>query len=212
MSGWRDPLGPKPKSVYVRRRILALAVLVAIVVAVALIIWKPGSSGGANAGSKVEIPDGVSETQAPADEDGEDGDASEDVAECKAKRLEVVPVTDRESYAADEEPEFSLTVANTGKKPCTADLGTAGMVFEVTSGSDRVWVSTDCQTQPDHRAVVLEPGQKLSTEAIVWDRTRSSAGTCDIARDPVGADGASYHLRVTAAGVDSTGTAQFLLY
>ena len=60
--------------------------------------------------------------------------------------------------------------------------------------------------------MILEPGTPLSTDPIEWDRTRSSPETCEIARDPVVADGATYHLHVAAGGVQGSGTAPFLLY
>lgn len=201
-------MGPKAKSVYVRRRLLVLLGLVAIVVAVVLIVLKPGSGGGAPENSNVDVPAGVGDTpqtEEPTEKPGKS-------AACDTGDLDVTAITDRESYASGEKPKLSLSVVNTGKKKCTADLGTAGMVFSVTSGSDQVWLSTDCQKQPDHREVILEPGKKLTTEAIEWDRTRSSKKTCDVDREPVSAGGASYHLSVAVAGVSSQDTVQFLLY
>lgn len=207
MSTWRDPVGPEAKSVYLRRRIFVLVILLAVAAAVVLIFVKPGSSGGAATNPKVEVPGEVvaGEQASEPKESGEPG-------ECGANDLSVAAITDRESYAAGEKPELSLAVLNVGEKTCVADLGTAGMVFSITSGSDQVWLSTDCQQKPDHRAVLLEPDKPLTTETITWDRSRSSAETCDVARDPVAADGASYHLRATVAGVESDETAQFLLY
>ncbi len=212
MSGWKEPVGPKSKSVYVRRRILVLLGLLALVAAAVLIILKPGSIGGAATNPTVNVPAGVSDANQVETGDSGDGKQAGKTAECRSDLLEVTPITDRDSYAAGEHPKLSLSIVNTGKKSCTADLGTAGMVFAVTSGTDQVWVSTDCQKSPDHREVILEPGKKLTTEPITWDRTRSSKKTCDVSREPVVAGGASYHLDATAAGVESTGTVQFLLY
>jgi len=202
MAAWQNPVGSKPKSVYVRRRILVLLALLALVAVVVLIIVKPGGSHDTAppAGSTPSL-----DAEPVVQDDGEP-------VECLKSQLLVKPVTDRNSYASGELPQLSLTITNTGTKSCTTDLGTAGMIFSVTSGSDQIWLSTDCQSQPDHRLVILEPKSPVPTEPITWDRTRSSTGTCDIDRDPVVAGGASYHLRVTAAGVESTDTAQFLLY
>lgn len=212
MANWRDPVGPKGKSVYVRRRILVLLGLVAIAAAIVLIVLKPGSTGGAATNAKIDVPEGLAGSAQPADAGQGDKKKSDEPAQCDADQLEVTAITDRESYAVGEKPELSLSVKNTGEKKCAADLGTAGMVFSVTSGSDQVWLSTDCQKSPDHRAVLLEPGKKLTTEPVVWDRTRSSRKTCDIDREPVAAGGASYHLGAAVAGVESRDTVQFLLY
>lgn len=208
MSQWRNPVGPKDRKVYVRRRLLVLAGLIAFIVAVVLVFVKPGASGGARSAEDVELPNDVVTSSASQDEDSSD----DEVPECKKGQLEVVPLADQESYSADEQPQLSLRVENTGEDACSADLGTAGMEFEVSSGDDDVWRSVDCQKNPEHLAVILEPGEPLESEAVTWDRTRSSSETCDITRDPVAAGGASYHLRAVAAGVDSTDTAQFLLY
>ena len=206
MSTLRNPVGPKDRKVYLRRRILVLAGLLAVIAVVVLVFVKPGGSGSAQDAREVEVPSDLaaSESKKAAEED--------EVPACNAAQLQVAPVTDKTDYAEGELPQFALTVQNTGQEACSADLGTAGMEFTVTSGDDQVWRSIDCQQNPEHLAVILEPGASLETEPVAWDRTRSSPETCEITRDPVAAGGASYHLRVAAAGVQGTGTAQFLLY
>jgi len=209
MGTLRDPVGPQDRSVYLRRRLVVLAALLAIAAAIVLVVLKPGSSGGATGAQNVEIPEDLVPVEQTATEEPADPDQ---VPACTDAQLAVTPVTDRASYAAGELPQLSLTVENTGEAVCQADLGTATLKYEITSGSDQVWRSTDCQQNPDRRPVLLEPGTPLSTEAIAWDRTRSSPETCDIARDPVFAGGSTYHLRVEAGGVRGAGTAPFLLY
>ena len=211
MSTLKDPVGPKGRSVYMRRRLLVLLGLVAVIAVVVLIIVRPGSNSAPKDASQVEVPKDLAGADAPDSGDTQQSDGDEPAA-CAAGQLTVTPATDKGDYAAGELPQLSLSVENTGDKPCSADLGSADQQFVIASGDDEVWRSADCQKDPKHLAVILEPGKPLQTEAIPWDRTRSSAETCDITRDPVASEGASYHLRVTAAGVQGTGTAQFLLY
>lgn len=181
--------------------------LVAVIVAVVLIILKPGGAGGASDAPKVSVPSDLGDTEAkPTTSAGKNSTPA-----CAEGELVVTPITDKTSYAEGEEPKLSLKVENRGSKACSADLGTAGMTFAITSGSDQVWLSTDCQKQPDHRAIILQPGKPLETEPIAWDRTRSSKDTCDISRDPVSGGGASYHLKVAIGSVQGQGTAQFIL-
>lgn len=208
MSTLRNPVGPKDRKVYVRRRLLVLTALIALATVIALIILKPGSSGGADNSKNVSVPADIAADSSQSDDKKTD---EEPIAVCSAGQLTVTPLTDETSYAAGQNPMLTLTIENTGDEPCSADLGTAAMQFEIASGSDQVWRSADCQQNPENLAVTLEAGQKLETEPLEWDRTRSSAETCDITRDPVPAGGASYHLKVGAAGVTGTGTAQFLL-
>lgn len=211
MSTLRNPVGPKDRKVYVRRRLIVLAAVLALAVAVALIILKPGASSTPEDAVGVEMP-----TDLPTSDDGGDsadaqtGDGKPKA--CAAGQLEVTPVTDKTDYAEGELPLVSLRVENTGEEACSADLGTATLVFEISSGADQVWSSQHCQKNGDHKAVLLDPGKPIDTEGLEWDRTRSSPDTCEISRDPVGSGGASYHLRVTAAGVKGAGTAQFLLF
>lgn len=212
MSTLKNPVGPEDRKVYVRRRWVAFGILVAIVAAIALLVvlvWvRPGSSGG---------PQEAAVISTTTDDSGlEDGStASEDtegIPNCSPGQLVVTPLTSQASYAAGENPELSLEVENTGTETCQADLGTAGMLFSVTSGSDEVWTSSDCQEDPEELPTILDPGEPLTTEPVTWDRTRSSPETCEISREPVAAGGASYHLRTSVGGVESAGTAQFLLY
>lgn len=206
LAALREPVGPKDRSVYVRRRIIVLLGLIAVVVAIVLIIVRPGGSGGASSAEEVRVPSDLVEQPETTPADGGE------TAACDVSALVVTAVTDQPSYGPGESPELSLSVKNSGKEACIADLGTAGMAFVVSSGSDQVWRSTDCQTNPVSTPVILDAGQTLETDSITWDRTRSSAETCDIERDAVVAGGASYHLTATAGGADSRETAQFLLY
>ncbi|GAB2566990.1 hypothetical protein [Leucobacter ruminantium] len=199
----RNPVGPKDRKVYIRRRIAVLAVLLAVVAVVVLVFVKPGSSGGARDSAQVEVPNDL-----PRDAEPAEGDAP---AACSAEQITVTPITDKTAYAEGELPLLSLSVENTGADACTADLGTAGMTFTITSGEDQVWRSVDCQKDPTNQAVILDPGKPLTTDTVQWDRTRSTPDTCEVPREPVAAGGASYHLAVAAGGATSTDTVQFIL-
>jgi hypothetical protein len=82
----------------------------------------------------------------------------------------------------------------------------------IASGSEQYWSSKDCQGEPVVAEAVLEPGVPKSTTPFAWDRTRSSATTCDATRPPVAAGGASYHLSVRLGELESADTKQFVLY
>ncbi|KAM9862870.1 hypothetical protein ACI1US_01231 [Leucobacter sp. BZR 635] len=209
-SALRDPVGPQNRSVYVRRRLIVLLGLLAVVAAIVLMIVRPGSNSGSDPATNVDVPADVSEK--PNGDAAKDPEKAGDPVACAVGALEVLAVTDQGTYGDGEFPQLSLSVKNTGKESCIADLGTAGMSFTVSSGTDDVWRSTDCQVDPESLPVVLKAGEVLESEPVAWDRTRSSTETCEIERDPVVAGGASYHLTVTAGGGESAETAQFLLY
>jgi hypothetical protein len=184
---------------------LVLAGLLAVIAVIVLFIVRPGSAGPKDP-ENVQVPQDISSDTAK-----DDDKAKDETQPCASSQLRVNAVTDKNVYTAGELPELSLSVENTGSEACTADLGTAGMQFVITSGEDEVWRSIDCQTDSESLAVILDPGKPLESEPIAWDRTRSSPETCDVSRDPVAAGGATYRLGVTAAGVASAETASFLL-
>jgi hypothetical protein len=105
-----------------------------------------------------------------------------------------------------------MSITNSGASACTFDVGTDAQVYLITSGSDQIWSSKDCQTAPAANKQILEPGKALSTTPFAWDRTRSSTTTCTGTRPPVVAGGASYHLTVQVGAAKSAGTGkQFVL-
>ena len=131
---------------------------------------------------------------------------------CNPAAVDVEAITDASSYGPTQRPLLSLSVTNTGTSVCTIDAGTAAMVFTISSGNDQYWTSTDCQTNPVHTVIKLEPNKTLTSVPIAWDRTRSSKTTCNSKSRPVApANGASYHLAVAVDGIASKTTKQFLL-
>lgn len=202
MSTLRNPVGPQPPSVYWRRRLLVLLGLVAIVVVVLLIVFRPGA-GGAEGGD-IPRPTGTSTTE-PTFE-------AEDPEElCDPSVIRLEPVVDAGSYPAGVQPQISMRITNTSSAPCTFDVGTAQQEYLIMSGSDRIWSSRDCQLEPANREQVLEPGTTLSTTPFPWDRTRSSAETCDQERPEVIAGGATYRLSVSLGEATSDDDVPFLL-
>jgi hypothetical protein len=120
-------------------------------------------------------------------------------------------VTDKNSYAAGELPLLSLSITNDGAETCSFSAGSDVQEYRITSGSDEIWDSLDCQTAPVAAVVNLEAGQTVATPPIPWDRTRSDAGTCTGTRPPVTAGGATYRLTVIVNEVKSA-EKPFLLY
>jgi hypothetical protein len=205
MSTIKNPVGPQPPSVYWRRRLLLLAVLVAVVVVVILILVRPGSggtktpTGGQTAGQNPSTPASAS--------------PGNSATACDPSVIALTAVTDAANYAAGVKPQLSMTITNNGASSCTIDVGTDAQVYTITSGSDTIWSSTDCQTDKTALKQVLESGasKALSTTPFAWDRTRSSTTTCTGTRPAVTAGGASYHLNVKLGTIASKSSKQFIL-
>ncbi|BDV29564.1 hypothetical protein Microterr_02240 [Microbacterium terricola] len=139
--------------------------------------------------------------------------ATASAAPCLASDIDVVAVTDKESYASGQHPKLSIKLTNTGED-CTMNVGTSTQVFTITSGDDTWWRSTDCQGEPSDMIVLLKADQTVeSATPLEWDRTRSSVSTCDSdSRPTASGGGATYNLSVEIGGILSLEATTFLLY
>jgi hypothetical protein len=198
MSTFRNPVGPQAPQVYWRRRLLLGLGAVAVIVIVILIIVRPGSGAPGSAGTATPKP-----TTAATANPG---------AACSPSNLQLTAVTDKGSYAAAELPQISMTLKNIGSTACTVNLGSTMQDLTITSGSEKIWDSKDCQTGAVDSPQVLKAAESITTPVIPWDRTRSSTSTCgSTTRPQVTAGGASYHLAVAVGDLKSKETVQFLL-
>jgi len=199
MSSLREPRGPLPPQVYWRRRAVVGLGLIAVIVIVVLIIVRPG--GGEPTGAT--SPD-ASPSASPVDDAAEEPADPANPNACTAEQVQVTAVTDADSYPAEQQPLLSLTLTNTGSAPCIATVGTDVQEYVVTSGSDRIWSSKDCQTNPAPAEVTLEPGTPLSTTPFAWQRVRSEpGGACEGERTAAIGGGATYRLQVSIGGFTS---------
>lgn len=197
--------GREPRSVYVRRRLWVLGGLLAVIAIIALVIWKPGSTSGAEPETEPTTKASASASSTPTPTAGDAGECSEDDVVVEA-------LTDKNTYVAGEPPQLSLRITNEGDSACSINVGTAAQVFTIKSGSDVYWTSTDCQVEPADAEVELEAGQSVDSSApISWDRTRSTPSTCEGERPAVPSGGASYHLTTSVDGIESEESQQFIL-
>jgi hypothetical protein len=212
MSTIKHPVGPQPSKVYWRRRLIVGLGALAVIVIVALIFLRPGSSKGSTAATTPSASASASKTATPQSTTIPTTAATASGAACKAANINVQAITDAGSYTAGQLPQLSLSVTNTGTTACKLNAGSAQQVFTITSGTEVYWKSTDCQTSPVDAEILLQPGKTIkSATPIAWDRTRSDPKTCTAQRSQVPAGGASYHLQVSVAGIAAKTTKQFTL-
>lgn len=222
-----------PPAVYRRRRAVVLILVGALVsVAVWLIIDQPWRTDAvvasaptvsASASTTVlPVPSptaqpSVSETPPPTAADDtpppEPTPSATAASACISENVTVDAVTDQSTYPSGQNPKLSIRLTNHGASECALNVGTTGQVLTITSGSDTWWRSTDCQTEPSDMVVLIAAGQTVSSAVPVeWDRTRSAVATCGGDRPQAPGGGASYHLEVSIGGIESTSSAQFLLF
>ncbi|PPF21471.1 hypothetical protein [Rathayibacter rathayi] len=196
-----------PSRVYRRRRagvLLALVVLVTGLAVVVAMLPRAGASDSASSPTPTVALPTLYPTTTPQATPGA-------APACTADSVAITAVTDATSYAPGEDPQLSLSLTNTSSTDCVIDAGTSKQVFTITSGSERIWTSTDCQTGAVDLSVLLQAGRSVTGSALTWDRTRSSADTCSGGREAVPAGGAAYNLSVSVAGIASGSPTQFLL-
>jgi hypothetical protein len=205
MSTIRNPVGPQPPSVYWRRRLLVLLGVIAFIVIIVLIVVRPGQTPSANPSNSASpsTSETPSATPTPTFTSAAGGEA------CNPSQIAIAAITDSNSYAAGVQPALSMSITNIGSAPCTYDVGTAAQEYIITSGTDRIWSSKDCQTGAVANPVVLAPGVEQKTTPFAWDRTRSSTDTCNTTRPAAvaGPEGPTYRLQVKLGDLESTETA-----
>jgi len=198
------PQPTRNKSVYLRRRIIALVVLAVIVALVwslvaAAVGWVQGLFGG---NSSVN----------PAESGTVAGGA------CDPGSILLEPIvanssgSEQAAFDTGINPFFGYRITNVGAKDCTFDVGAKDTFLKVTSGSETIWNSVDCdRTALVSSVMTLKPNEPISSQLSDWYRVKSSSSGCGAEQTPVTAGGASYHLNVEVGGVSSKDSSQFIL-
>ena len=181
--GMTSAPGPRRPSAAVYRRRRLVAAVVALLV-LSLMIW--GVSAGVRAIAHAVSGDPAAQAPATPSEAAPTSEAPAGAnpdGSCPAKALTVTGSTDQRSYAAQAEPVLILTLRNTLQVPCTANVGTKQQEFLVTSGSDRIFSTKDCQTKAEDLEYTLTPG-KDEVVRFTWKRVRSQPGCEPVAASP----------------------------
>ena len=189
-----------PASVYRRRRLAVFGGLVVVIAIIVLIIVRPGL--GDQAAVEAQPDEALTEEVVQ-------------IAACTEAQIELTPQTDDVRYAAGAIPSVWLSVKNIGATECELEVGTNVQEYVIDSGSrdnpDLIWSSAHCQSPGTPMTITLQSGEERSTGSITWDRTRSTADTCESDRPSMPGGGASYHLSVKLGPFESTETRQFIL-
>lgn len=196
------PTARRPsKRVFLIRRLIVLAVLIGLIAA----IW----AGVAAAVNAVQGFFGGTGSSTAAE-------GTSDV--CKTENISLVPKvtnsggSDQAAFDSGINPFFSYTVTNIGDKDCSFDVGNAGTYYKVTSGSETIWSSENCdRTGLTASLVTLKPNEPMTAPLGEWYRVKSSSSGCGADQEPVTAGGASYHLSVEVGIAKSKDTVQFIL-
>ncbi len=178
------PEGSLPPRVYWVRRAVVLLVAVAVVVLAVV-------------GVRALLAPGDDDTPAPATSPSQ-AETSAETPVCEPGAIGLALTTDATGYPAEALPVFTVRVVNDGDVTCLLDAGDAQRAIVVTSGTDRIWASTDCATG-DELKLLLEPEQ-ADERQVQWDRNRSVEGC---AAGQAAALPGTYQAVLTLAGVST---------
>ncbi len=127
---------------------------------------------------------------------------------CDQNLVTVTASTDKAAYGPGENPMLTLKVTNGGTVPCEVNIGTSQMEFLVTSGSDRIFSSKDCQASSEDLEKVIAPGAS-ETANFPWGRNRSADGCKAVSAAPGG--GGAYYVFTAKLGSRASPKAVFQL-
>ncbi|RLK59811.1 hypothetical protein [Actinokineospora cianjurensis] len=196
---------PLPRSVYLRRRVIAVG---AAVVAVLLLTWiitgflgdddglgplglatAPSSappttsvaaSVSASASATASASVSVSPPAAPAPPVAPPPDPN---LPCADTVIAVAAEMDPPAFRPGSRPELRVVITNTGPAPCTRDIGRAQRELLITTGPTRLWSSNDCTPSDGAEPTILAPGARTTFE-VKW-AGRTSAPGCPTRRTTV---------------------------
>lgn len=185
------PEGSLPARVYWTRRLVVLLALAAVVVLV--VVGARALLGG---------EDDPAAAPGPGSSTGTSGEGTEPTTPgtpaCEPADLGLELVADATSYPAGALPTFTVRLVNDGEAACLVDAGEAQRQILITSGSDRIWASTDCASD-EALQLLLAPGEPDERQ-VQWDRNRSAEGC---AGDQPAAQPGTYQAVLTLAGVST---------
>ncbi|MFD0199814.1 MULTISPECIES: hypothetical protein [Saccharothrix] len=181
-----------PRSVYWRRRALALA---GSVVALVLVVWLVGVLVGrgdpalvaAQPSSKPPEPAATPVVASSSSTTPPPSPVPPVVPSptlppgppppCEDAQVAVAAEVDKPETPAGRPVRFTIAVANTGPLPCAKEIGRHVRELVVTSadGVTRLWSSNDCFVTEGSEVRVMQPGERF-TYGLQWPGTTSEPG------------------------------------
>lgn len=120
--------------------------------------------------------------------------------------------TDATQFFQGEKVNVWYDIVNVGNVPCKFNVGTKATFFKITSGSETIWDSRQCDRSADQDLeITLEPNASQISTPSQWLQVYSSDSGCGEGQTLVPTGGASYHLQVSVNNVVSTNDPQFSL-
>jgi hypothetical protein len=176
------PVGPEEPRVYwIRRGLAVLAVLVLVGVLVWAVLPKgqaPVSAAPAPTTSAASAP-ATTATQTPSESPSASPTPTGPVA-CENRYIEVSVVGFQRVKVSDKQT-FKVAITNTGAQPCILAVGPSSFALTVSSGSDRIWSTADCDKWVPSKKLTAKKGAGYEFD-VEWPLRRSAEG-CKLTKD-----------------------------
>jgi hypothetical protein len=186
-----------PPEIYWRRRVVAVGLLVLAVLVLFYMLRPLFTGGGAEPTVAATGEPTVSATPSSTPD-------SAVTRPCKDIDAAIQMSPSPRDFKSPAIPQFTVSFVHTGFTACVITIGDNGGSLHITSGSDRIWDSGDCPTDPvlAPRTFTLKPDDQVDMTAT-WPRIRSNS-SCS-ANLPAPRAG-TYHAVLKAAGLESNDT------
>lgn len=201
------PRGPLPPRVYWTRRLLVLAVVLALVFVLSRVF-----GGDDPVKSPVPSAQPVGSAVSPSATDQVQPTRHKRAKHAKARQRPLAVPTGRcddsdvlvkpavEGAYAGSDVTITLILKTRTSPACNWLVTPDSVVVKLTSGSDRIWSSQDCPRTIRREPVVLRKHHRTEVQ-VVWNGQRSDA-TCS--RTTLWAQPGFYHAEAAALGSDPT--------
>lgn len=207
MPGLARPRGPHPATVYWRRRLVALAVAVGVMIGAVvgvqrlLSLGSDADSTGRSKAVQAAAPVTVTITATPRTKRTRKGQPpvlAQPEGPCDPADVVITPVVPRPVGGADVLVKLKLQTKES--LACTFTVSADAVTMKITSGSDLVWTSLDCPRAIPEREVVVR-SQAATRIDVIWPARRSDE-TCSKLTDWAGTGW--YHVAAAALGGEPT--------
>lgn len=142
----------------------------------------PASSGAASSES-AGASSGSASASATSSGSADPSSSAEAGATCAPEDIGLKSATDKSTYASGDDPVLEMKITNSGSEDCQLNVGTSQQEFKISSGSDRIFSTTDCRTDATDSNMTLKAGATESAR-FTWKRMRSAPGCKPVSTKP----------------------------
>lgn len=209
------PRGPLPARVYWTRRLLVMAVAFTLVFGISRLLDSDGSGGpsarpvgaepsgapsvisaspGAERSRKPQAVGKRAKTRTPSPTPTPLATPS---GACVGSDVVATPSLTGPAYAG-KPVVFTMTLTTRVSPACTWEVSAQSLAVKVTSGSDRIWSTQDCDGAVPKQVVVVRKDHP-ATVAVAWNGQRSDA---ECTRTTAWAEPGFYHVAAASFGAE----------